>query len=84
MKYAMKGERPIPREASLKRVAGSSEDDLETRCGTIAGARRRAGVSGGSDPVGFRPVDRRETYAFVRRVLVRFRHADLPKAGKAW
>ena len=36
----------------------------------------------GSDPVGFRPVDRSETYAFVRRVLVRFRHAELPRAGK--
>ena len=37
---------------------------------------------GGNDPVAFRPVDRRETYAFVRRVLVRFRHAELPRAGK--
>ncbi len=36
----------------------------------------------GSDPVGFGPVDRRETHAFVRRVLVRFRHAELPRAGK--
>ena len=36
----------------------------------------------GSDAVGFRPLDRRETYEFVRRVLVRFRYAELPKAGK--
>ena len=37
---------------------------------------------GGSDPVAFRPVDRREAYAFARRVLVRFRYAELPRAGK--
>ena len=32
--------------------------------------------------MGFRPGDLREAYAFVRRVLVRFRYAELPKAGK--
>ncbi len=36
----------------------------------------------GSDAVAFRPVDRRETYEFVRRVLVRFRHTELHKPGK--
>ena len=36
----------------------------------------------GSDPVAFRPVHRPETYAFVRRVLVRFRYTELHKPGK--
>ena len=36
----------------------------------------------GSDAVAFRPLDRRETYEFVRRVLVRFRYGEMGKAGK--